>query len=53
MSDAATKTVGEALSQDSALKHATGKAIYIDDMPCRPNHCILRWAGPTESAGVS
>ena len=33
MSDAAPKTVGEALSQDSALKHATGKAIYIDDMP--------------------
>ena len=28
---------------DSALKHVTGQALYIDDMPSRPAPCMPRW----------
>ena len=33
MAESRAKSVGEGLAHDSALKHATGAALYIDDMP--------------------
>ena len=52
MSNAANTSPGAALAHDSALKHTTGEAVYIDDIPLPADTLHLAVGGADTAVGT-
>jgi len=52
MSNATNTSPGAALAHDSALKHATGEAVYIDDIPLSADTLHLAVGGADTAVGT-
>ncbi len=52
MSNAANTSPGAALAHDSALKHTTGEAVYIDDIPLSADTLHLAVGGADTAVGT-
>ena len=52
MSNAANTSPGAALTHDSALKHTTGEAVYIDDIPLPADTLHLAVGGADTAVGT-
>ncbi|MAK33668.1 MAG: xanthine dehydrogenase molybdopterin binding subunit [Acidiferrobacter sp.] len=52
MSNAANTSPGAPLAHDSALKHTTGKAVYIDDLPLPADTLHLAVGGADTAVGA-